>query len=156
MYIYLVDKSLTASACFQKSRTLGIRIITSSFIRWCWKEICLHNQTIQLSGITNNNLKLKSNTLLQNFQKVSEHDTHTLCKLWITQTHAPGNCQFHSRGQLWVCLCVVLVNSTKPATPQPHIKNPPIQFDMLICVLFKVRSFPSPALQCQRSSDAVN
>lgn len=31
-----------------------------------------------------------------------------------------------------------------------------IQSDMLIPVLFKARSFPLSALQCQRSSDAVN
>lgn len=83
----------------------------------------------------------------------------------VSQICVPGNCQFAGRGQPrvseersvsdWLFIYVVLVDSTTP-TPLQHTENISIQLDMLISVLFKARSFPLSALQCQRSSGAVN
>lgn len=51
---------------------------------------------------------------------------------------------------------VVLIDCATPASRQHREQNLSMQPAMLIALLFKARASPLSALQCQRSSDAVN
>lgn len=56
-----------------------------------------------------------------------------------------------------VFICVVLADSTPTPAPRQHREQKlSMQPEMLILALSKARSSPLSALQCQRSSDAVN